>query len=63
MISDTLFDAVAEIRRYLDDPRYAGVYEAPVRQWIERVANDMDGLRDFLDRGPTSARRKGRSGL
>jgi cell fate (sporulation/competence/biofilm development) regulator YmcA (YheA/YmcA/DUF963 family) len=53
MISDILSEAVAEIRRYLDDPVFAGTYTNSRRE-IERVAQEMDKLRAELDRLPVA---------
>lgn len=50
MISDTLFDAVAEIDRYLADPVFADAYSEPdVLAEVLRVRGEMDRLRAMLD--------------
>lgn len=50
MISDTLFDAIVEIDRYLTDPVFAGAYSDPdLRTHIERVRGEMEALRVRLD--------------
>lgn len=53
MISDTLSDAVAEIREYLDhDGPFASCYQGPVRERIERLVEEMDAVRRVLDTPP-----------
>ncbi len=55
MISDTLFDARADITRYLADPAFEGVYVDEMRERIERLLDEMDAVRLALDTSPTTA--------
>jgi hypothetical protein len=48
MISDTLFETVAEIRRYQDEPIFAKVYE-PIEREIEIVVYFLTALQGALD--------------
>lgn len=52
MISDTLSEAVDDIRRYLDDPVFADVYSGDIRQQIETTVSAMDATRVMLDTPP-----------
>jgi hypothetical protein len=52
MISDVLFEALDDIRGYLDDPTFAGTYSGVLRAEIERVLAEMEALRQSLDRPP-----------
>lgn len=53
MISDTLFDAVGDIRDYLNDPAFAHVYgPGPLRDRIEALLVEMDAIRQVLDTPP-----------
>ena len=52
MISDTLSEAVEDIRRYLDEPIFADVYQGAVRQQIEELVAAMDATRVLLDTPP-----------
>jgi hypothetical protein len=48
MISDTLSETVAAIRRYQDEPIFAEVYE-PIEREIEIVVYFLTGLQGSLD--------------
>lgn len=50
MISDTLHDAAAEIRRYMNEMPEVYVHH---RQRIKRLLDDMDTLRFQLDTPPS----------
>jgi hypothetical protein len=52
MISDALADACRQIRSYLGDPLYAEMYSGNLRNEIERVLAEMEGLRVTLDAPP-----------
>ncbi len=53
MISDVLLEAVREIDRYRKDPNFSDCYSDPaLARWIDRVRNDMNGLRRYLDMRP-----------
>jgi hypothetical protein len=50
MISDVLYEADLEIRRYLDElPK---VYDGPIKPKIERLLQDMESIRIELDTPP-----------
>jgi hypothetical protein len=53
MISDVLFDAIEEIRRYRTDPVFAESYADPeLSARLDRLVADMDAMRAFLDTPP-----------
>jgi hypothetical protein len=52
MISDVLFEALENIRVYLDDPIIAEAYSGELRAEIERVMRAMDALRQRRDQPP-----------
>ena len=52
MISDTLFEAREEIRRYLDDPVMGRCYPRPLRDRIESLATEMESIQRVLDTPP-----------
>jgi hypothetical protein len=52
MISDVLFEALNDIRGYLDDPVFAKAYSGELRAEIERVLAAMEALRERLDQPP-----------
>jgi hypothetical protein len=55
MISDVLSEAIEQIRDYLTNPVYAGVYGEPAepfRQRIEKLVAEMDEVREILDTPP-----------
>lgn len=52
MISDTLFDAVQEIDRYVNDPVFRDAYQGELRTRILLVRNAMEDLRDELETVP-----------
>jgi|GEM_PF-1242339 len=49
MISDTLSEAVVDIRRYLDEPVFADVYTGDIRRHIENTVSTMEATRVMLD--------------
>jgi hypothetical protein len=51
MISDVLFEAVADIKEYLNHPDIAPHYKE-IRQEIDDVVERMDKLRATLDQPP-----------
>jgi hypothetical protein len=51
MISDVLFDAVSDIKEYLNHPAIAPAYKE-IRQEIDEVVERMDKLRAKLDQPP-----------
>lgn len=51
MISDTLYDAIVEIDRYLESPLYHDIYSGPIRKDIVATRQQMDNLRELLDTG------------
>jgi hypothetical protein len=52
MISDVLFEALDDIRGYLDDSVFAEMYSGELRAEIERVVAQMEALRERLDQPP-----------
>ena len=54
MISDVLFEALADIRGYLSDPITAPYYGA-VRERIDALVAEMDAVRVVLDTPPVMA--------
>lgn len=56
MISDVLFEAVADINSYLDDPVFAGAYQAdsPIGARLRACVAEMDSIRAALDTPPSS---------
>lgn len=52
MISDVLADAAEEIRSYLEDPAFRGVYTGEAREIIGSALVAMYAARDFLDTPP-----------
>ena len=52
MVSDTLSDAVLNIRDYLDDPAFDDVYKDQTRLEIESLCVLMDMIRRKLDTIP-----------
>jgi hypothetical protein len=52
MISDVLFEALDDIRGYLDDPAFAEMYSGELRAEVERVMREMEALRETLDQPP-----------
>ena len=52
MISDTLFEAVEEIRRYLKEPVFSTTYTGNLRRQIEKVTAEMEAIRILLDMPP-----------
>ncbi len=57
MISDTLFDAVAEIREYLDGPIYRWSAEDPSRQRVEALVREIEEVAQLLGMPPIDQRR------
>jgi hypothetical protein len=55
MVSDTLSDAAASIRDYLNDPVFDNVYENETRLEIESLCVLMDMVRRKLDMPPNRA--------
>jgi ribosomal protein L30E len=53
VISDVLFDAVAEIDAYLKSPVYTGVYQGETREAIEALREAMARMVLVLDDVPT----------
>jgi len=49
MISDTLSDAVTDIRAYLDDEVMGRAYEGEMRARIEALVTEMQTIRELLD--------------
>lgn len=49
MISDTLSDAVADIRRYLANPLYRPFYSDVMRDRLDGLVCEMDHIRAILD--------------
>lgn len=55
MISDTLFEASEEVKRYLADEVFALAYQpGPLRDRIEAMVAEMDTIRIILDTPPPS---------
>jgi len=52
MISDTLSDAIADIRVYLDDEVMGRAYEGEMRTRIEALVTEMEAIRRILDTPP-----------
>lgn len=52
MISDVLHDAARDVRAYLDDPAFRGVYTGETRARIEAALVAMDAARELLDTPP-----------
>lgn len=52
MISDVLADATDEIRSYLDDPAFRGVYVGEARAKVEAALVAMAAARELLDTPP-----------
>ena len=49
MISDVLHEAIAEMRRYLDDPVMGKCYQGEIRACIEGLVKEMGQAREVLD--------------
>lgn len=49
MISDTLSDAVGEIKRYLYEKPFTNSYQGPIRVRIENLVKEMEAVRIYLD--------------
>jgi len=56
MISDTLHDAVLELRSYLADDILSRAYEGDIRKRIEALVDEMDAVRHLLDMPQNSDR-------
>lgn len=54
MISDSLFNFVHDVRRYLDSEDYAHVYTGKLRDRIEAVVAEADVIRAILDTPPSA---------
>ena len=52
MISDTLFDAVHDITRYLNDTATRNSYRGKMRKRIQKCVREMDAIRKELDTPP-----------
>jgi hypothetical protein len=52
MISDVLFDAVADIDGHLKNPTFDKCYQGKLRETIIAVRNEMDRVRSLLDEPP-----------
>lgn len=55
MISDTLFEAREDIRRYLDDPIMGKCYEGDMRARLEILLVEMESIQRALDTPPAIA--------
>jgi hypothetical protein len=52
MISDILFECVAELDAYLNSPRYDGTSQENLRERIIRLRNEAEYIRVTLDTPP-----------
>lgn len=52
MVSDVLFDAVEDIKKYLVSETYKTVYHGDTRREIEILVAYMDSVREMLDTPP-----------
>jgi hypothetical protein len=54
MVSDTLFDAVAGLDHYLNEPTFADTYTGELRERIIKIRNEAATLQGYLDTSPTT---------
>jgi hypothetical protein len=52
MISDVLFDAIADIRIYLSDQLYRETYSGQLREEIKALVKQMEIVRQKADKPP-----------